>query len=144
MRAMIGDAPWKAGTWQHAPVTGLYHRESEQKFFAVSGVGVIGEDRWQIGLYIPASVGTHSLAPTGSSGFIVYEVLGGAEGGYGEIRFDPDSLNPGTVALTRWESVHRIIEGNFNLTGLVYGAEDRETVTETEGRFRAHYDDPPR
>ncbi len=141
MRAVIDGAPWRAGTWQHAPVTSLYHRESEQQFFSVSGVGVIGEDRWQIGLYIPASVGTHSLAPTGSSGFIVYDVLGGAEGGYGELRFDTDSLDPGTVVLTRWDPEHRIIEGTFNLTGLVYGADERLTVTVTEGRFRAHYDD---
>jgi hypothetical protein len=142
MRAMIGDVPWKAGTWKHWPVTGLYHRETEQKFLSLSGVGVVGEDRWQVSLTIPASEGAHSLAANPDSGFDLYVVLGGAEGGYASLHYGPDSLNPGTVVLTRWDPEHHIIEGTFSLTGLVYGSDERLTVTVTEGRFRARYDDP--
>jgi hypothetical protein len=140
MRALIGDAQWEAGTWQHWPVVGIYHTEPEQVFFAIEGVGVVGEDRWEIGLYIPASEGTHSLALTANSGFAVYQVLGGAEDGYAGIHYDPDSLDPGTVVLTRWDMERHVIEGSFSLSGHANGSDER--VTMTAGRFRVHYDGP--
>jgi hypothetical protein len=141
MSARIGNEEWEAGSWQHWPVTGLYHRETDPRFFAISGVGVVGEDRWEIGLYIPASEGTHSLALTGHSGFVVYQVLGGAGNGHGSTHYTPDSLDPGTVSLTLWDPEHRIIEGSFSLSAREDGTDEK--VMMTGGRFRVRYDDPP-
>ncbi|MDQ2770012.1 MAG: DUF6252 family protein [Bacteroidota bacterium] len=72
--------------------------------------------------------GTYSLGETRSAKYGRYQ--------FGSIDYYTDAAHPGTVTLTRIDTVARIASGTFQFTALDY--QSGKTVTVTDGRFDVH------